>query len=228
MKQYKINTYAPCFTGFYGSVFAMEHLIEQELEYYANEYPSILEQVIDDNFITDYEGYKNCTAQGYCDGLVSNGSCVLDEYITTCNFQSVCSPRYYNYETDSINCEMVLSEENQRNIQNFIHDNASEFREYLKENYSSRSGFLSFMPNTFEEWVTLTDNFLFDGEMEKHKENYEHTLGAVLEFIVKETEDDTGDFEASMYEEVNTYESISEYYYPNEELSKLIEGETDK
>ena len=102
----------------------------------------------------------------------------MSDFIGSIKFESLQSPKYYNYESDSIN---VLIEPNKENISNYIYENKEEFCKYLKENYTSCDGFISSYTNDPEEWL--------EGW---HEDS--HKVGSVLQFICRNE-----DMEEPMY-----------------------------
>ena len=52
-----------------------------------------------------------------------------------------------------------MSEENILNLQNHIKENIDVYRERIKEEHTSRSGFISFTSNNIDEWDEQTDGF---------------------------------------------------------------------
>lgn len=63
-------------------------------------------------------------------------------------FESLQSPKYYNYETDRIFC--YISEENVRKLRTLVPED--ELRLAIKTRFTSRSGFISSYPNCLEDW----------------------------------------------------------------------------
>ena len=61
-------------------------------------------------------------------------------------------PRFYNFETDSIEFTFSFGDE----VKDFMEKHAEENREtwdnYLREHFTSRDGFYSYVPNNYEEW----------------------------------------------------------------------------
>lgn len=63
-------------------------------------------------------------------------------------FKSLISPKYYNYETDRIVGEIELGE-----IQTLKERvNPVTLAKLIKDNFTSRSGFISFYPNDLKRW----------------------------------------------------------------------------
>jgi len=117
-------------------------------------------------------------------------------------FQSVYSPQFYNFSNDSINVEYQF--ESLDKLVSYLIDNRTEFADYLKERYTSRSGFISHHSNDVDEWI---QEFMFGSELG-------HKLGSALEFYL--TNENGDDLEYSMYEDLSgngyvIYEDEDEY-----------------
>jgi hypothetical protein len=77
----------------------------------------------------------------------------LNDFGINCGikFEEIISPREYNFTNDSINCEIIFKDFNQ--VLNLLKENEETFRDFVKYNYSSRSGFISFYSNDSDEWM---------------------------------------------------------------------------
>ncbi len=103
-------------------------------------------------------------------------------------FQELRSPREYNFANDSVNVEMQITRANTKKILSYLEEHRTEFSEYLKEKYTSRSGFFSSYSPDIETWL--------DGSTTAHG----HKLGSVLQFIL---ENENGeDYEADIHEDL--------------------------
>ena len=129
------------FGGFYESIHS--HNIENLIEAYEYDYDNIDWDKTHDDYIKDY-----------CYVL---SSFILEEYDLDIDFKNISlySPRFYNYETDTIDCEINNQQVNSLN-EIFLKDN--DFIEYLKERTKSVSGYMSFY--TFEDAIDNKDDIL--------------------------------------------------------------------
>lgn len=98
----------------------------------------------------------------YCQSVAKQAAellaCDLDqdqEIIKESRFVALHSPRFYNYETDKIECELDLD---WPALLAWIKKNLDSFDEYLKNNFTSRDGFWSFVPNNAKEFFNDLDN----------------------------------------------------------------------
>tara|TARA_R100001198_G_scaffold95822_1_gene83074 strand:- start:1516 stop:1995 length:480 start_codon:yes stop_codon:yes gene_type:complete len=115
------------FGGFYDSMHS--YTIENLIEAYEYDYEKIDWDKTHDDYINDY-----------CYAL---SSFILEEYNLDIDFKNISlySPRFYNYETDTIDCEIKKQQVNRLN-EIFLKDN--DFIEYLKNRTESYDGYISF------------------------------------------------------------------------------------
>jgi hypothetical protein len=163
-----IETYLPVFPGFYGTYFEPD---EGDLIEYWNERrkENKLTPVHYDVFKFDYESYQNEIGKRCCEFIGSE----LSSFVSKVEFQMISSPKEYNFANDSINVKITLSDDNIGEIKDYISSHSSEFEIYIRDNYTSRSGFFSYYSNKSEEWLI---------DFEKTLEN-KHQLGSLLDFI---------------------------------------------
>lgn len=117
------------------------------------------------------------------------------------------SPTYYNYSTDEMYFDLVGNWSLfKKAVLKYLReeDLIEEFNNYLVDNYSSYSGFISFGTNNYEDWL------------DKFNEQSEIEVGAIIAFLID-----------AMLDEQN-YESVFEdLYYDNyinwEEVKKIRE-----
>tara|TARA_R100001509_G_scaffold108053_1_gene64330 strand:+ start:898 stop:1413 length:516 start_codon:yes stop_codon:yes gene_type:complete len=160
------------FGGFYGS----EHSdsIDSRIEMYEHEgYINTWEDI-------DYQETYKSYIDNYCSEL---SDFILDEFKIDIDFEnlSLNSPRFYNFETDTIDCEVNKDKVEKLNTY-FLKD--KDFIQYLNKRTESYSGFISFY--TFEQAKHNKDNILID---------------YVLEYICKEIFNEVA--------ELNDYELIT-------------------
>lgn len=185
----KVATFLPIFNGFYGTLFEclVDNRISDEIESYNDDNNTSL--TYDDFSFNicdfEYEIAKDC---------VNAIEQKLNEIGIICSikFEKVVSPREYNFMNDSINVEIDF--ENFNSVIEILQENSKEFAEYIKERYTSCSGFISSYSSYSSDWIDdLTNN----------AENEMHKVGAVLQFILK----------ANDYTDTDLYYDISDNYY---------------
>ena len=64
------------------------------------------------------------------------------------------SPAYYNFETDKIYANATLSDDWREQVLKFMRDNKDWLSERIKKDWTSYDGFMSFMDNTYDAWLT--------------------------------------------------------------------------
>ena len=98
--------------------------------------------------------------------------CACYDVLTGINYLGMSSPKYYNYETDSLNLEVSY---NIRKLFKFCFKTAVEdFKKYLHNNFTSYDGFMSFIPNNLEESKRDLHN----------KKEFEKLLDVMIEFYM--------------------------------------------
>lgn len=160
-KQIVIETFLPVFPGFYGTVFEPD-------------FTSLLREndVNWEDVKFDFEAYKKAFGKFACSFLQDQ----LKEYVTSIEFQEVYSPKYYNYSNDSINCAITLTNANCKKIAKAIKLFPSEWSQYLRDKFTSCSGFISLHSSKASDWKINTSNYTdFSGDP--------HWLGEILEFF---------------------------------------------
>jgi len=154
------------FMGFYESIHSgfIDHAIES---YFSD----------DDGNFNDKEA-ENINFKKVHDAYISDFTddfegWIKDNYPLTpsfCNLKLI-SPKYYNYSTDIINCDM--NESDVISMNNFFKDD-KEFLSYLKDRTKSSSGYIS--NYTFDQALGNKNNILIDYILEflvnKFEENY--------------------------------------------------------
>ena len=124
--------------------------------------------------------------------------------VTSIDFMSIASPSQYNYGSDEVDIVIDLSDENKKNIIQYISDHEAKFENYIEDHFTSRDDFISFIENGIESW---TEEYLFGDEADR-------TVSAFLEFVL-ENEDINYDYV--------TEDIVGSEYIDYEKMSKEIE-----
>ena len=145
---FKITTIP--FAGFYESMWAegLERAEEMHLEYLEQKEGVAMLASTDAIWkASDYRAMCNYVARKYVDYL---NDYIKDKFDLDLDlkFESMQSPREYNFTTDRIFCE--ISDENLRKLRTFVPED--ELRLAIKTRFTSRSGFISGYPNTLDDW----------------------------------------------------------------------------
>lgn len=183
---YKAAIYIPYFLGFYDTILSPRgEVIQEELETdienrldFTVKSQDRLEDALDKVDIWEYfdnDRYEQDLAIDFVEGLnnlIYSENTILKDI--SFEYESLAKPRFYNYENDKINgyvnlpLDMVIE---------YMNNNAEEFQQYLKDNYSSRDGFTSFVP-------TNLDDFRKELKSDLSKD-VDRDLGILVEFIIE-------------------------------------------
>ena len=216
----KTETFLPGFSGFYGTIHEFnenaiqsDDIVERLDEEHVLDIPSSID--LDDLYEVDYEQYQKDYVEAYTD--------VIEEFFNDnglkvkFTFQSVVSPKYYNFSNDSINIECDYEPSD---IIDLIEENFEAFQKYIEESYTSRDGFSSSYSNDADEWMNGIREDGFG----------DHELGACLEFILTLYDFEEFDMAEMAREAGNIYESsyieLKEFDI-DEETAKLLNEISD-
>lgn len=186
----KIETYLPIFPGFYGTIFGNDDGQEERqeivcyLESLGLSYGSFgtaekVANIIVFNSKLYEVGYKDYEAE-YVERMTAAVSKELADFpgFAGLEFESVYSPKEYNFRNDSGNVRLVLSNERlfRAALLRTIRANRAAFAAFLKSRYTSCSGFISHYSNVPADWLAGLSGGL---------ENMgEHRPGALLDFVL--------------------------------------------
>jgi len=159
----KIETFCPLFPGFYNTMF--EPCEENEIYSHNQENSTDLSY---DDFEWDYSDYQDRVASAFVESFEREFKDIMPGI--DIKFQKVVSPREYNFRNDSINIEVNM---NFNNFMVIVNENKENIREYIRQNYTSRDGFISWHSNDVEDWCNP----------EYIMENLEHRVGALMEAL---------------------------------------------
>ena len=119
------------FCGYY------ETLLQDELDMEA-EYCELEEESI--NWLATHEGVAEEYAKEYLHQMGLEGK-----------FDSLVSPKYYNFETDALFVELPNASLLKIKLEVML-DNREDFSAWVIDNCTSRDGFISFLPNNLALW----------------------------------------------------------------------------
>ena len=173
-----MNTQLPGFNGFYGT--QLEWTIENAEDDYL-EYNNLTYDEVEFN----YSKIKKEIAVDYC-AYISELLKEID-IDNKIQFKAINSPREYNFSNDEIEIDIAI---NPHKVLTVLQPYEKEFSAYIKEQFTTRSGFISFMSNDSQDWIA--DILL--------GEDIERKLPVVLTFLLNENFDIEGDFFDSHYE----------------------------
>ena len=167
----KVNTFLPLFTGFYNSFYdaevdsAEEFIIE---EYNEANYTNL--KYDDFNFTVDWVGYSKEICERIIEYIKEQKECLILGY----EFQELITPKYYNFDTDSINIELDIDF---TVLLSLMRENAEALAEKISERYTTQSGFISYHSPDIHDWFE---------DVENKTENMKHKVGAILEMLFED------------------------------------------
>ena len=171
----KVHTFLPVFNGFYNTLFEnlIDNATDNAIEWYNEDNNNSLNY---DNFDFDFITLQN----EICKDAISKVEEKLNEIGINCtiNFETLVSPREYNFSNDSINIEINFKKFSQ--VIEILEQNFDSFSQYIKDNYTSCSGFISNHSSYASDWME---------DLRENAENEAHKVGAVLDFILQEIEE---------------------------------------
>lgn len=143
----------PFFCGFYESPLYNSDTLywettEDEMEYWRDWFND--ETLTANDLDIDFPRFKEECAKAYIDVFFNNADC--PDFIKSMEFSVIDSPRYYNFETDKLYVNVEFEEDWRDKVKTFMDENKEWLTERIKEEWSSRDGFCSFMDNTYEGW----------------------------------------------------------------------------
>lgn len=192
--QTEIKTFCPLFSGYYNSFFEPDNE-DNEINEINYEREQQGKQPINyDDAIFDYKQYfEECSKEivNFCEDKTNE---ILESDFKF-TYEETVNPKEYNFINDSINILIKASEEDIKKIQNYINANFEEFKTYIKNKYTSYSGFEAFYTNNAKEFLNL--NIYEDS----------HILGTLLDFILN-----------------NECEEIDLYYYTSERVNLFCQN----
>jgi len=193
------------FQGYYGSM-----LYDPDME---NDYNAMRSYDTDGDcpvYDLDFKAYTE-DLNGHITGfLFEHGVNKEDRIINSMEYKAMVSPREYNFTTDTLVTEIEVDMEK---LKAWIADHKDGFDMYLHEHYTSRSGFISFVANNYDEFM--------DAEYENIERHYHVMVDFYLLTNIFGTDKfidmdiDETDFMEDVLEQVN--ETFDEHMVESEE-----------
>ena len=148
----KYNIELPFFPGFYETILDPRYMESNEYDDAEGMRNYIEEFGIDfspEDMEIDYPKFKNDVAKMF----VKNVKEYIPDWITSMEFQEVVSPQFYNFETDRVFVDIIVSDNYKDTLLNFIEKHYDDVKRFIKKYHSSRDGYVSFMSNKIEDWI---------------------------------------------------------------------------
>lgn len=181
------------FEGFYES-----NLFNSDTEYNLNRYLNEDSENPKEYEIKDFSGFCRKIAERVPLLLESDLNVDSDILSDFCLLE-IDSPRFYNYRTDrlvlSVNADVEL-------LKGYAYSSHPiEFESYLKENFTSYDGFISFIPNNLSDFL------------EWEETNQQSSIDVLIEFYLL-SRIDLDSYRCDLYE--FAYETAFEFSEPSE------------
>jgi hypothetical protein len=183
----------PFFYGFYNTQYENEYdvdeAIEHEMDYRNNE---LGQATVYGDFEFDYNSYRNIIVECFVHTLENH----LPDWVESIENPELWSPRYYNFQTDKIYVTLTLTDDWKNKVADFFEKNAEWLRKRIKEDWTSRRGFNSYMENDYDLFLehTMCEESLY--------------ISTILQYAIELNEEkETND----MYEEI-TDETLENFY----------------
>lgn len=149
------------FEGFYES-----NLFNSDTEYYLNQ--CLQDDEHPEEYEIDFPAYTQDVARETVNIL--EDYCINEDgIIKSMTFAELYSPRYYNYETDKLIIDMDVDIVK---LEQYIKENKEDFNQYLRDNFTSRSGFWSFIEDNYPAFLI------------QRKEEQDRTLQVMIEYYI--------------------------------------------
>lgn len=147
------NVELPFFQGFYDSALLNDDMIYYEL----NDEDALnahRERFDDDSLTSDdleinIDLYKMNCGRAFCYCLEG----YLPSFVDSVVFDKIVSPKEYNFETDSIYATITFNDGWRDEVVKFLEDYKFPMSIIIKDDWSDRDGFVSFLPNDIEDWI---------------------------------------------------------------------------
>jgi len=196
-----IETFLPCFPGFYESILSPGETQEIDGINDIREEKGLPEINYDD-CEWNYEEYHERVSKRCVEVIEKKVNEILETELSF-EYQSSYSPREYNFSTDSVNISIKISDNNLGAIASYVVKNVTAFKEYLLK-YKSCSGFISSYAYDLNTWM---NEYWLDIKTNKHY------LGSILEFVLEnegfESEDLYYGCDDSLYISAENYDDLT-------------------
>lgn len=157
MSKNKFNIELPFFCGYYESPLYNSDTLywetndEDNMEWYRECFG---EDITADDLDIDFTRYKEDCNKAFAQCFEAQSP----EFVEQVEFTDMVSPRYYNYATDKIYADVTLSDNWREVMLNFIKENKEWLIKRIAEDWTSCDGFMSFMDNYYDAWLTRFEN----------------------------------------------------------------------
>ena len=139
----------PFFPGFYNSFLELEDSdIDEEINYLNEYYPCDKEITYDDLDI-DYDAHQKVMVDCFVEAFEE----YLPSWVKSIEMPELDSPKEYNFRTDKIYVTATLTDDWKEQMQEFVKENREWLTKRIKDDWSDRSGFWSFIKNDIDAFL---------------------------------------------------------------------------
>lgn len=143
----------PFFYGFYNSQYENDYDIDEAIygkSAYLNS--ELGQKTVYGDFEFDSNSYRNIIVECFVHTLENH----LPDWVESIESPELWSPRYYNFQTDKIYVTLTLTDDWRNKVVDFFEENAEWLKKRIKEDWTSRSGFTSYMENDYDLFMEHT------------------------------------------------------------------------
>jgi hypothetical protein len=143
----------PFFYGFYNSQYENDYDIDEAIygkSAYLNS--ELGKKTVYGDFEFDSNSYRNIIVECFVHTLENH----LPDWVESIESPELWSPRYYNFQTDKIYVTLTLTDDWRNKVVDFFEENAEWLKKRIKEDWTSRSGFTSYMENDYDLFMEHT------------------------------------------------------------------------
>lgn len=192
MKITQLEINFPLFEGFYNSYLDLS----ENIEVGEGEEFSMNEEQFDE---IDWKATNNNVAKFYLEYIKDELKDFFNEIgIISLDFVKVDSPKYYNYSTDKLVCNIIVNKN--KFLTELQKCDFEVWEQFLNDNFTSYDGFISFYPNDPNEWTELiaekfdTDNVIIETLLQFYLEQSEEFEEIKKELIYYRISEKTYEF----------------------------------
>lgn len=172
MENLKFDSWLPLFVGFYNSFLDGDGELDTDLQELNCNY---------DDLQLDYNQYQIDVSKWYVDTVneLIKSELGIDCKIT---YQSLYSPKEYNFSTDSINVEYEFTKESLNQLNVAINNHYEDLKEIIREKYTGCSGYIPYYSKYIADWQKETNDFT---DFSQETTGNQHYLGQILQSLLE-------------------------------------------
>lgn len=176
-----ISISLPTFDGFYESLWENSDSLINEMRYFEQEHNEheFVWQHLDDWDIS--KEYRTDVAKAYCELYAEHLHDLLGLEVTL-EFETIYSPKYYNYETDKIYAYIKWEDDYKLHLEllKLIGKHKQKVEDFIYKYHTSYDGFVSFMDNALQDWIERTKAIGYNYQENEDNIYLSHLLAYLL------------------------------------------------